>query len=138
MRASTASWSILFSFLTMMSGACSSRSFFSLLFLFITLRYRSFRSLVANLPPSSCTIGLRSGGMTGRTSRTIHSGLLPDSLKASTSSRRLLALSLLEPDEVLISSLSSSEREVMSISFRRSWTASAPMPALKRLWYFSL
>jgi len=32
----------------------------------------------ANLPPSSCIIGLSSGGITGRASIIIHSGLLPD------------------------------------------------------------
>ena len=50
------------------------------------------RSLVAYLPPSSGTIGLSSGGITGSTSRTIHSGLLPERRKDSTISRRLIAL----------------------------------------------
>jgi hypothetical protein len=44
----------------------------------MTRRYRSFRSLVAKRPPSSCTIGRISGGMTGTTSRIIHSGRLPE------------------------------------------------------------
>ena len=52
-RASTASCNILFSFLTIISGAPKSKSFFNLLFLFITLLYKSFKSEVANLPPSN-------------------------------------------------------------------------------------
>ena len=47
----------------------------------MTLLYKSFRSEVANLPPSRGTRGLRSGGKIGRTSSIIHSGLFPDSLK---------------------------------------------------------
>ena len=77
-RASTASCSILFSLRTMMSGALSSSSLLRRLFLLMTRLYRSLRSEVANLPPSSCTIGRMSGGMTGTTSMIIHSGLLPD------------------------------------------------------------
>jgi hypothetical protein len=38
--------------------------------------------------PSNCTSGRRSGGITGMTSSTIHSGLLSLSLKASTTLRR--------------------------------------------------
>ena len=69
----------------MISGALNSRSLFNLLFLLITLLYKSFRSEVANLPPSRGTRGLKSGGRTGSTFITIHSGLFPDSLKASKS-----------------------------------------------------
>ena len=39
------------------------------------LLYKSFRSEVANLPPSKGTNGLNSGGITGRTFNIIHSGL---------------------------------------------------------------
>ena len=39
---------------------------------------------VAKLPLSSSTSGRRSGGITGMTSRTIHSGLLSESRRAST------------------------------------------------------
>ena len=46
---------------------------------------------MAKRPPSSCTIGRRSGGMTGSTFRIIHSGRLPDLRKASTTRRRLAA-----------------------------------------------
>ena len=81
--ASTDSCSILFSFLTIISGAFNSNNLFSLLFLFITLLYKSLRSDVANLPPSRGTKGLRSGGNTGKIFIIIHSGLLPESLNAS-------------------------------------------------------
>ncbi len=54
----------------------------------MTRRYRSFKSEVAKRPPSSGTNGRRSGGSTGSTVSTIHSGLLPDSMKASMSFRR--------------------------------------------------
>ena len=88
-KASTDSWSILFSFLVIISGALRSRSLFNLLFLFITLLYKSLRSEVANLPPSRGTNGLKSGGKMGKTSSTIHSGLLPDSLKDLSNFKRL-------------------------------------------------
>ena len=86
--ASTDSCNILFSFLTIISGALSSSNLLSLLFLLMTLLYRSFKSDVANLPPSRGTSGLKSGGRTGRTSIIIHSGLFPDSLNASRSFKR--------------------------------------------------
>ena len=79
--ASTDSCSILFSFLTIISGALSSSNLFSLLFLFITRLYKSFKSEVANLPPSKGTRGLKSGGKTGRTSKIIHSGLFVELTK---------------------------------------------------------
>ena len=56
------------------------------LFLFIILRYKSFKSEVAKRPPSSCTIGRISGGITGSTVRIIHSGRLPLARKDSTTS----------------------------------------------------
>ena len=130
MRESTASCSILFSFLTIMSGAPSSRSLFSLLLRFITLLYRSLRSEVANLPPSSCTIGLRSGGITGITSMIIHSGRLPESLRASITSRRLTILTFFWPLAPLSFSLSSSESCSRSMSQSSFLIASAPMAAL--------
>ena len=49
----------------MISGAPRSSSRFSRLFRLMTRRYRSLRSEVAKRPPSSCTIGRSSGGMTG-------------------------------------------------------------------------
>src|SRR5690242_21336764 len=59
----------------MISGAPRSISRLRRLLRLITRRYRSLRSLVAKRPPSSCTIGRRSGGITGRIVRIIHSGL---------------------------------------------------------------
>ena len=72
--ASTASCSIRFSLLTMISGAPRSISRFNRLFRLITRRYRSLRSEVAKRPPSSCTIGRSSGGITGTQSSTMPSG----------------------------------------------------------------
>src|SRR5207245_161383 len=74
--ASTASCSIRFSFRRMTSGARCRISFCSRLLRLMTRRYRSFRSDVANRPPSSGTNGRRSGGMTGITSRIIQRGSL--------------------------------------------------------------
>src|SRR6202521_1601289 len=56
----------------------------------MTRRYRSFRSEVANRPPSSGTRGRSSGGITGITSRIIHSGRFPDLRKHSTTFSRLI------------------------------------------------
>ena len=134
---STASWSILFSFLTIMSGAPSSRSLLSLLFLLITLLYKSFKSDVANLPPSSWTIGLMSGGITGITSSIIHSGRLPDCLKASSTSRRFKRRMLFCPVASSSSARSSSQVLSRSISQSSFFIASAPMPASKSFSYFS-
>ena len=47
---------------------------FKRLFLLITLLYKSFKSEAANLPPSSCTIGLKSGGIIGKTVITNQAG----------------------------------------------------------------
>ena len=82
-----------FSLRTITSGACSSISFFNRLLRLITRRYRSFRSLVAKRPPSSGTSGRSSGGITGITSRIIHSGLLPLLRNDSTTRRRLACFS---------------------------------------------
>ena len=51
----------------------------------ITLRYRSFKSEAANLPPSSGTNGLNSGGITGNTFNTIFSGLFRCNISESLS-----------------------------------------------------
>ena len=66
-----------------MSGALNSIKRASLLFRFMTLLYKSFKSEEANLPPSSGTKGLNSGGITGITVKIIHSGLFPEEIKAS-------------------------------------------------------
>ena len=73
----------------MISGALNSSNLLSLLFLLMTLLYKSLRSEVANLPPSRGTKGLKSGGKTGRTSRIIHSGLLLDERKPFKIFKRL-------------------------------------------------
>ena len=129
-RASTASCNILFSFLIMISGAPSSKSLARRLFLFIILLYKSLRSLVANLPPSSCTIGLISGGITGTFVSIIHSGLLPELLKASTTSSLLIIFALFCPVASTNASLSSSDSFSRSILLSISKMLSAPIPAL--------
>ena len=108
-RASTDSCSILFSFLTMMSGAFNSSNLFNLLFLLITRLYKSFKSDVANLPPSSGTNGRKSGGNIGKTSSIIHSGLFPEFINDSINLRRFIFLLFLACDLVtFISSFKSS------------------------------
>ena len=103
--ASTASCSMRFSLRTMMSGAFSSSRRRRRLLRLMTRRYRSFRSDVAKRPPSSGTSGRRSGGSTGRTVSTIHSGLLPDSMNDSSSFRRFdRRLSLVSEEVPAISS----------------------------------
>ena len=136
-RASTASCSMRFSLRTMISGAFSSIRRFRRLLRLMTRRYRSFRSEVAKRPPSSCTMGRISGGMTGSTSMTIHSGLLPDRRKASTTSSRLTTRAFFWPEVVLSSAWSCSLSCSRSICCSSSFTASAPMPARKSSSYFS-
>ena len=98
----------------------------------ITLLYRSFKSLDANLPPSSGTNGLNSGGMTGTEVKIIHSGLFPDDIKAS----KILILFTSFSDsatafvsESFVRNASSSGSS--SILSRTFLTASAPIPAEK-------
>ena len=129
--ASHASWSIRFSLRMMISGAPSSRSRLSRLFRLITRRYRSLRSEVANRPPSSCTIGRRSGGITGRTDRIIHSGRLPERRKASIRRSRLMAFLRRWPELVRTSAWRVRDSSSRSIRTMMSRTASAPMPAQK-------
>ena len=128
--ASTASCSIRFSFRTMISGARSSMSRFKRLFLLITRRYRSFRSEVANRPPSSGTSGRSSGGMTGTTSKIIHSGRQPDSPNASTSFNLLTSFLRLASEPVSRSSSRMVSRsESKSSELRIILIASAPIAA---------
>ena len=61
---------------------------------------------MANRPPSSCTIGRSSGGITGIVSRIIHSGLLSDLVKAETTFSRLIARASFWPFDVRIVSRS--------------------------------
>ena len=106
-RLSTASCSIRFSLRTMMSGAPSSSRRRRRLLRLITRRYRSFRSEVAKRPPSSWTMGRRSGGSTGSTSMTIHSGRLPEMRNASTTSRRFRMRTFFWPEDFSTSAVSS-------------------------------
>ena len=73
-------------------------------------------------------MGRMSGGITGITSMTIHSGLLPDSRKASTTSSLLMILALFCPEDsfrpVLSSSASSLVMEAkISAKRRKSYPA---------------
>ena len=114
----------------MISGAFRSRSRFNRLFLFITLLYKSFKSDVANLPPSKGTRGLKSGGKIGRTSKIIHSGLLPDSLNDLSNFSLLAYFFSLASDLVKgISSWMSLIAASRSSSFNKVWIDSAPIPA---------
>ena len=132
---STDSCNILFSFLKITSGAFISTSRFKRLFLIITRRYKSFKSEVAKRPPSKGTRGLNSGGITGITFITIHSGRLsPRSLasrKASTTCKRFKA-SVLRCLEVSLFALclNSYERVCKSIRERSSIKHSAPILAI--------
>ena len=115
-----------------MSGAFKSKSLFSLLFLLITLRYKSLRSDVANLPPSKGTKGLSSGGITGIVVNIIHSGLFPDSINDSISFNLFnvlysATLDLISLRDFLNFTFSFSRSIFKSISL----TASAPIPAVK-------
>ena len=129
-KASTDSWSILFSFLTIISGAPSSSNLFNLLFLFITLLYKSFKSDVANLPPSNWTIGLKSGGITGTTCIIIHSGLLFESLNDSTVSNLFTNLALFCSLAFSSSFFNFSDNLSTSISDSNFLIGSAPISAL--------
>ena len=121
-----------FSLRIITSGVFNWSRFFRRLFLLITLRYKSLRSEVANLPPSKGTSGLKSGGMTGNTSRIIHSG------RVWLWANPCASLSLFDnflrtcfERVFVIASSNSSTRERRSILASKSRTASAPIPARK-------
>ncbi len=121
----------------MTSGACSSISFFSRLLRLMTRRYRSFRSEVANRPPSSGTSGRSSGGMTGITSRIIQYGWLPLLRNASTTFSRFAYLIFFWTEvSVFILSRRSTASFSTSTRFSSSLIASAPI-AQRSLLYFS-
>ena len=61
---------------------------------------------MAKRPPSSCTIGRSSGGITGTASSTIHSGLFSEVMNALTTFSRLIARCCFCPFDVLIVSRS--------------------------------
>ena len=131
-RASTASCSIRFSLRIIMSGARSSIRRFRRLFRLITRRYKSFRSEVENRPPSSGTSGRNSGGITGITSSTIHSGRAAEFRNESISFRRLTSFLRVSSDFVaLISSFSFTRSVSRSMFIRICFKASAPIMAVK-------
>ena len=131
-KASTDSCNILFSLRIMMSGACSSINLFKRLLRLITRRYKSFKSEVAKRPPSNGTKGRNSGGITGNTSKIIHSGLVLDSRKASIILRRLTNFLRLASELFSLSSSRIALRSASkSIEAKISFKASAPIPALK-------
>ena len=135
-RESTDSCNILFSLRMIISGAPISTRWRRRLLRLMTRLYKSLISLMAKRPPSSCTVGLRSGGSTGRTVKIIHSGLLPLRRKASITCNRLLALRRLCPDGECpswIISIRSLSRLIALTIFN---IASAPIPASKILLYF--
>ena len=137
-KASTASCNIRFSFLTIISGAPSSKSLRRRLLRLMIRRYKSFKSEVAKRPPSNCTIGRRSGGITGITSIIIHSGLFPDPRNASTTSRRLIIRARFCPVASFSAVFNSSESFSRSIASNSSLMDSAPIPTEKSLPNFSL
>ena len=97
------------------------------------------RSDVANRPPSRGTSGLRSGGNTGRTVITIHSGLLVESVKDSSNFRRFDKRLILVSELVLeIASRTPATSPSRSSDNNRSRTASAPMRASNSLPYCSM
>ena len=100
------------------------------MFLFITLLYKSFKSEVANLPPSNGTKGLNSGGITGTEVKIIHSGLLPEFINDSISFNLLIVLSSVTLDLISFrDSLNFNCSFFRSKLTRISLTASAPIPA---------
>ena len=127
-KESTASWSMRFSLRAMISGAFSSNRRRKRLLRLITRRYRSFKSDVAKRPPSSGTNGRKSGGSTGSTSKTIHSGLIPDFLNASSNFNRLVFF-LIFSSEPLGSLRSFSIEPSMSMLCSKSLIPSAPILA---------
>ena len=131
-NASTDSCSMRFSLRTIISGARNSIRRFRRLFRLMTRRYKSFKSEVAKRPPSSGTSGRSSGGITGTTFKIIHSGRLPERIKASTTFKRLA--SFFGFSSVVASAMPTRNSSRSSSRFNSSSmtrTASAPIPATK-------
>ena len=128
--ASTDSCSIRFSLRTIISGAFRSSKRPNRLFRLITRRYKSFKSDVANRPPSNGTNGRNSGGNTGNTVIIIHSGRLFDATNDSITLRRLENFLIFVSEFVeLISSRRIFISSFKSIDFNKSKMASAPILA---------
>ena len=135
---STASCNIRFSLRTIISGALSSSKRFKRLLRLITRRYKSFKSDVAKRPPSNGTNGRSSGGNTGKISRIIHSGLMPDFWNASNTFKRLAIFLIFASLPVSPKSRrNTSISFTMSIVRNNSRTASAPITALNSSPYSS-
>jgi hypothetical protein len=136
---STASCNMRFSLRTIMSGAFNSSRRRRRLLRLITRRYRSFRSEVAKRPPSSGTSGRSSGGNTGNTSSTIHCGLMPEALNASSTFRRLAYFLILVSDPVAARSARMvSISLVTSRPLNSARTPSAPIIAVNSSPYSSV
>ena len=119
-----------FSLRMITSGALSSISFLRRLLRLITRRYRSLRSDVAKRPPSSGTSGRSSGGITGITSRIIHSGRFVERWNESTTLSRLASFSVFCADvSARIWVRRSTASFSMSTRLSSSLIASAPMRA---------
>ena len=115
-----------------MSGALRSKSLFNLLFLLITLRYKSFKSDVANLPPSNGTNGLNSGGITGTEVNIIHSGLFPELMNDSINFNLFIVRSSVTFDLMSFKDSLNFCCSFFKSKFTKiSRTASAPIPAEK-------
>ena len=120
-----------------MLGAPKSNRRFKRLLRLITRRYKSFKSEVAKRPPSNCTIGRSSGGITGRTSKIIQDGSFPELRNASNTSRRLIARVRRCPCAVFNSSFKKSTSLSKSMSCSSFLIASAPIAAWNVLPYRS-
>ena len=127
-KLSTASCNMRFSLRAMISGAFNSNKRRKRLLRLMTRRYKSFKSDVAKRPPSSGTKGRKSGGNTGSTDKTIHSGLMPDFLNASSTFKRL-AFFLILISEPVKSLRSFSISISISKPSSKSRTPSAPILA---------
>ena len=86
---------------------------------------------MANRPPSSWTIGRRSGGITGMQSRTMPIGELRVFRNADTTLSRLSARAFFWPLPVRMVSRRSLASASRSKVASRSWMAWAPMPPRK-------
>ena len=85
---------------------------------------------MANLPPSSGTRGLSSGGITGKVVKTIHSGLFPEPKNDSNNFNLLIVFSKITLELIVfISSLNFSTSAATSIPAKHSLIAAAPIPA---------
>ena len=136
-KASTASCRILFSFLKITAGALISCNFFNLLFLFITLRYKSLTSDVACLPPSRATIGLSAGGRMGILFKNIHSGLVLDFINDLIKLNLFIIFSLSNAPTFSTCSSSFFCKSFKFNSLNTSYMTSAPVPASKSAPYFN-